>query len=57
MNKNDRIIDNINATMLMEDMPLVEEDKERLRECLENKASYEDMINNLVKRYTDKQQD
>lgn len=57
MNKNDRIIDNINATMLMEDMPLLEEDKERLRECLENKASYEDVINNLVMRYTDKQQD
>lgn len=52
MSKNDRIIDNINATMSMEDIPLLEEDKERLRECLEDKASYEDMINRLIKQYT-----
>ena len=55
MNKNDRIINNINATMSMEDMPLLKEDKERLRECLEGKVSYEDAINKLIKQYTSKQ--
>ena len=48
MSKNDRIINNINATMSMEDMPLLKEDKERLRECLEGKVSYEDAINKLI---------
>ena len=55
MSKNDRIINNINATMSMEDMPLLKEDKDRLRECLEGKVSYEDAINKLIKQYTDKQ--
>lgn len=51
MGKNDRIIDNINATMSMEDMPLLKEDKERLRDCLEGKVSYEDAIDKLIKQY------
>ena len=55
MSKNDRIINNINATMSMEDMPLLKEDKERLRECLEGKVSYEDAINKPIKQYTHKQ--
>lgn len=55
MDKNSRIIDNINATMSMEDIPLLKEDKERLRECLEGKVSYEDAINKLIKYYTHKQ--
>lgn len=55
MSKNDRIINNINATMSMEDMTLLKEDKDRLRECLEGKVSYEDAINKLIKQYTDKQ--
>ena len=55
MSKNDRIINNINATMSMEEMPLLKEDKERLRECLEGKVSYEDAINKLIKQYTHKQ--
>ncbi len=55
MSKNDRIINNINATMSMEDMPLLKEDKDCLRECLEGKVSYEDAINKLIKQYTHKQ--
>lgn len=54
MSKNDRIINNINATMSMEDMPLLKEDKERLKECLEDNISYEDAINKLIKQYKDK---
>lgn len=55
MNKNDRIINNINATMSMENMPLLKEDKERLRDCLEGKVSYEDAIDKLIKQYMHKQ--
>lgn len=54
MSKNDRIINNINATMSMENMPLLKEDKERLRDCLEGKVSYEDAIDKLIKQYMHK---
>lgn len=57
MSKNDRIINNINATMSMEDMPLSKEDNERLKECLEGRVSYEDAINKLIKDYTRKRED
>ena len=52
MNKNERIIENVNATMSTEDMPLSQEDKERLRKCLEGKTSFQDEINKLIKQYT-----
>lgn len=51
MNINNRIIDNINASMSMEDMPLLKEDKERIRACLEGKVLYEDAIKKLIKEY------
>lgn len=54
MSKNDRIINNINATMSMENLPLLKEDKERLRDCLEGKVSYEDAIDKLIKQYMHK---
>ena len=52
MSKSDKIIENINATMSMENMKLSQEDKERLRECLEDKISFEDEIDKLIKQYT-----
>lgn len=52
--KNDRIIENTNATMSMENMPLLKEDKERIRECLEGKVSFQEAIDKLVKEYTNK---
>ncbi|MGL6106971.1 antitoxin VbhA family protein [Romboutsia sp.] len=54
MSKNDRIIENTNATMSMENMPLLQEDKDRIRECLEGKISFEEAIDKLVKQYTHK---
>lgn len=54
MNNIDRIINNINANMSMEDIPLLEEDKKRLRLCLEGKISYEDAIAEIIKQYTNK---
>ena len=55
MKKYDRIINNIDATMSMENMPLLQEDKDRIRQCLEGKVSYEDEINKLIKKYKNKQ--
>lgn len=54
MSKEDRIIDNTNATMSMENMPLLQEDKERIRECLEGKVSFQEAIDKFVKKYTHK---
>ena len=55
MKKYDRIINNIDATMSMENMPLLKEDKDRIRHCLEGKVSYEDAINKLIEKYNHKQ--
>ena len=52
MNKNDKIIENINATMSMENMELSQEDKKRLKECLEEKTSFQYEIDKLIKQYT-----
>lgn len=54
MSKEDRIIENTNATMSMENMPLLQEDKERIRECLEGKVSFQEAVDKLVKKYTHK---
>lgn len=54
MSKEDIIIENTNATMSMENMPLLQEDKDRIRECLDRKVSFQDAIDKLVKQYTHK---
>ncbi len=51
----ERIIENVNATMSMEDMPLLDSDKERMRECLEGKVDFQDAINALINKYMHKQ--
>jgi hypothetical protein len=51
----ERIIENVNATMSMEDMPLLDSDKERMRECLEGKVDFQDAINVLINKYMHKQ--
>lgn len=54
MTKNERIIENVNATMSMEGMPLTQEDRELAVSCLEGKIDFEEAIASLVKRYTQK---
>ena len=51
----DRIIENVNATMSMENMPLHDEDRERMRECLEGNKSFQETIDILIKKHTHKQ--
>ena len=55
MSNSERIIENVNATMSMENMPLLDSDKERMRECLEGKVNFEDAIIALINKYTHKQ--
>ena len=44
MSNTERIIENVNATMAMDDIPLFSEDKDRIRECIEGKGSFEAAI-------------
>lgn len=37
-----KIIENVNATMRLEGMPLTIKDKEMLRKCLEDESIFED---------------
>ena len=39
MSDTERIIANVNATMAMEGMPLTNDDKMRIRDCLEGKKA------------------
>lgn len=52
MSNVERIIDNVNATMEMENMPLTNENKLLLKSCLEGQISFGDALNNLISKYT-----
>ncbi|MBB6714540.1 antitoxin VbhA family protein [Clostridium gasigenes] len=54
MSNTDRIIENVNATMRMEGMPLLDKDKERIKDCIEGKISFQDAIDLLVNKYMHK---
>lgn len=47
----DAIVDNVSATMAMEDMPLSSADKERIYDCLNNKITFDQAVQNLVSQY------
>lgn len=48
----DRIIENVDASMDMENMPLTSADKQRLRNCLEGKIPFQEAVNEIIKKYT-----
>lgn len=54
MTKNEKILENVNATMSMENLPLEQEDKERIMECLEGKQTFKSAIDLLINKYTQK---
>ena len=45
------IVENVSATMAMEDMPLSSADKERIYDCLNNKITFDQAVQNLVSQY------
>lgn len=55
MSNTERIIENVDATMNMEGMPLLQEDKERVKECIEGKVSFEYAVTLLINKYTRRQ--
>ena len=51
MTKTDRIIENVNATMAMEDMPLTEDNKQTIRRYLDGAESFEDVLASVIQKY------
>jgi len=48
----ENIIDNIDFSMRMEDMPLTEEDKCRLRICLNGNKDINEVLRETIKKHT-----
>jgi hypothetical protein len=46
------IINNVNGSMAIEGMPLTRDDRERLRDCLTGKVSFDETVKKLVKKHT-----
>ena len=46
-----RIISSVGGTMAMEGLPLTEENKDRLRECLEGRKSFEEYFRGIDERH------
>ena len=45
------IIDNINFTMAMENMPLTAENKEEMRKCMDGKINLDELIKKTIKKH------
>ncbi|MHC6202090.1 hypothetical protein ACYULU_02735 [Breznakiellaceae bacterium SP9] len=48
----ENIIENIDFSMKMEGMPLTEEDKNRLRNCINGKDDINKILQKTIKRHT-----
>ena len=48
----ENIIENIDFSMKMEDMPLTEEDKTRLRVCLNGNRDINEVLQETIKKHT-----
>ena len=48
----ENIIENIDFSMTMEDMPLTNEDKTRLRDCLNGNADVDKTLQEVIKKHT-----
>lgn len=46
-----QIINEVNATMAMSDMPLTDEDKDRIEKLLTNQITVADAINEITQKY------
>lgn len=52
MDRIEKIIDKINGTMAIENMPLTQEDRDILRKCITGGTTPEDEIKRIVSRFT-----
>jgi hypothetical protein len=48
----ENIVENIDFTMKMEDIPLTDEDKNRLRDCLNGTVDVDKILQRVIKKYT-----
>ena len=48
----ENVIENIDFSMKMEDMPLTEEDKTRLRVCLNGNRDINEVLQETIKKHT-----
>ena len=48
----ENVVENIDFSMTMEDMPLTNEDKNRLRDCLNGKLDIDKIIQEVIKKHT-----
>lgn len=55
MSRSDIIIENVNATMSMEDIPLSQSDRQRIQECIDGKVSFQEVVTLLIQMHTHKQ--
>lgn len=51
MGDNRWIIEHVNSTMAMEGMPLEDEDRQRITECLEGKKTFQQAVDELIAMY------
>jgi hypothetical protein len=48
----ENVVENIDFSMTMEDMPLTNEDKNRLRDCLNGKSDVDKILQEVIKKHT-----
>ena len=51
MSDAERIVANVNASMAMEGVTLTEEEKNRIKDCIEGRKSFDEEIKKLVEYY------
>jgi hypothetical protein len=49
---NENVVENIDFSMRMEDLPLTDEDKNRLRDCLNGKTDIDKILQEVIKKHT-----
>ncbi len=52
MTKTERIIENVNATMAMENMPLTDENKRTIERYLDGVEAFEDILSSVIQKYS-----
>jgi hypothetical protein len=48
----ENVVENIDFSMKMEDMPLTDEDKNRLRNCLNGTTDVDKILQEVIKKHT-----
>lgn len=50
----DKILNDVSADFSFEGMPLTEDNKEKIRECLSGRADFDETVKMLIEKYKDK---